>query len=273
MKLQYLGTAAYEGIPAFFCQCNTCTEARRRGGKDIRTRSQAILDDRLLIDFPADTYMHYINFDIKLRDIKACIITHSHSDHLYAEDLVARETPYCDLRGGEPLVVYGGRDAYDKMKAINNEPENWRPELVKPFEAFDADGYTVIPLNANHALNTSPYIYLIEKDDKVLFYSNDTGLYPEETWDFLKSYKKRINLVSFDCTKGSQKQDYPSHLSLPDCIEIREELCRMNLCDDNTKYVLTHFSHNGKDCLYDDMVKAAAKENFEVAYDGMVVEF
>lgn len=29
MKLQYLGTAAAEGIPALFCSCPVCTAARR----------------------------------------------------------------------------------------------------------------------------------------------------------------------------------------------------------------------------------------------------
>ena len=51
MKIQYLGTAAAEGIPAIFCDCKTCQKARKLGGKEIRTRSQAIIDDRLLIDF------------------------------------------------------------------------------------------------------------------------------------------------------------------------------------------------------------------------------
>ena len=38
MKLVFLGTAAAEAIPALWCGCNICREARRRGGKDIRRR-------------------------------------------------------------------------------------------------------------------------------------------------------------------------------------------------------------------------------------------
>ena len=48
MKLKYLGTAAAEGIPAMFCECNNCKEARRRGGRDLRTRSQALIDGKVL---------------------------------------------------------------------------------------------------------------------------------------------------------------------------------------------------------------------------------
>ena len=55
MKLQYFGTAAAEGWPALFCGCDACRRAREAGGRNIRTRSQALIDDKLLIDFPADT--------------------------------------------------------------------------------------------------------------------------------------------------------------------------------------------------------------------------
>ena len=58
MELKYLGTAAAEAMPATFCRCKYCIEARRLGGKNIRTRSQSLIDGELLIDLPADTYFH-----------------------------------------------------------------------------------------------------------------------------------------------------------------------------------------------------------------------
>lgn len=61
MKLIYLGTAAFEGIPAIFCSCPICNEARILGKRNIRTRSQAIINDDLLIDFNPDTFTHFLN--------------------------------------------------------------------------------------------------------------------------------------------------------------------------------------------------------------------
>ena len=58
MKLTYLGTAAAEGWPAAFCNCDGCRAARRLGGRNIRTRSQALVDDALLLDFPCDAWLH-----------------------------------------------------------------------------------------------------------------------------------------------------------------------------------------------------------------------
>src|SRR5699024_7123072 len=50
MKLTYLGTAAAEGFPALFCNCPACREAARLGGRNIRTRSQALINRDLLLD-------------------------------------------------------------------------------------------------------------------------------------------------------------------------------------------------------------------------------
>lgn len=66
MQLQYLGTAAAEGFPGMFCSCAACERARKAGGKNIRTRSQAVIDDSLLIDFPADTYHHVLTHGLAL---------------------------------------------------------------------------------------------------------------------------------------------------------------------------------------------------------------
>ena len=61
MKLQYLGTAAAEGWPALFCACEACKKAEMLGGKNIRRRSGAILNDRVLIDFNADIFFAKIS--------------------------------------------------------------------------------------------------------------------------------------------------------------------------------------------------------------------
>ena len=35
-----------------FCRCELCEKARALGGKNIRTRSQALVNDDLLLDLP-----------------------------------------------------------------------------------------------------------------------------------------------------------------------------------------------------------------------------
>ena len=78
MRFQYLGTAAAEGWPGVFCRCAVCEEARALGGRHIRTRSQAMINDDLLLDFPGDTYMHALHYGLDLAKIQYLFVTHCH---------------------------------------------------------------------------------------------------------------------------------------------------------------------------------------------------
>lgn len=110
MKIKYLGTAAAEGVPAIFCRCEVCRKSKAAGGRNIRTRSQSIIDDRLLLDFCPDTFIHTLRDNIDLISIKSCFITHAHEDHLYPQDIQMR-LPECfaNFMSEEvtPLNFYG----------------------------------------------------------------------------------------------------------------------------------------------------------------------
>lgn len=277
MKLQYFGTGAFEGIPALFCDCEDCRQARIRGGKNIRSRSQAMIDDKLLIDFPADTYYHFLKYNIDMVNLKSCIITHSHSDHFYPEDILARMKGFSNIQHNDALEVYLGKDGYDKMvemmKNENASTDDIKPILANAFVPFETQGYTVTALKANHSLDTSPYVYLIEKDRKTLLYSHDSDDYPEDTWEYLKNIKgKKIDLISFDCTNGDGENTYVGHMGIPACIKARNKMIDIGVVGKNTRYILNHFSHNGRYALYDDIIQSAKQHGFETAYDGMIVE-
>ena len=78
MKIKFLGTAAYESVPALFCECDVCRKSEKMGGRNIRSRSQALINDDLLLDFPPDTVWHYHMHGIDFGKISDCLITHSH---------------------------------------------------------------------------------------------------------------------------------------------------------------------------------------------------
>ncbi|MBQ6529093.1 MAG: hypothetical protein IJI38_11265 [Clostridia bacterium] len=170
MKLQYYGTAAAEGWPGLFCKCQVCQEARRRGGKNIRTRAQACIDDRLLLDFGPDTYLHTIYGNLKLEQIHSCLITHSHEDHLCISEIGYRAHGYAGQVIPERFMFYGSRtvcDILDHMPSWENDPERIGFQPVDPYQTFEVEGYQVTPLIASHALDDTPpmicYIYAIEK--------------------------------------------------------------------------------------------------------------
>lgn len=277
MKLKYLGTAAAEGFPALFCQCPNCKKAPLLGGRNIRTRSQALLDDKLLIDFPPDTFLHQLYGGLRTDNIRSCIVTHAHSDHLYAPDLEMRKVNFAILDDETvPFTMYATRAGYDKIRSTLTDcrvqPERVQAVQITPGVRFEAEGFTILPLQAKHSPKTDPVVFVIEKDGISLGYFHDTSILPEESWQQLSQLTHPMKLISLDCTEGTLAEDSLGHMNLSQCIQTRDRLLAIKAADENTIFVLNHFSHNGCNTLYDDLVPIAEKEGFIVSYDGMTAE-
>jgi phosphoribosyl 1,2-cyclic phosphate phosphodiesterase len=273
MKIKYLGTAAAEGWPGLFCACDHCRRARLAGGRNIRTRSQAVIDDQLLIDFPPDTYLHVLQHGLDLTTVTHCLITHDHSDHLYPADLTMRSGAFAHRQTKDSLTIYATTPACEKIRPVL---DNYRDEnspaacqLIRPFEPFMAGSYHVVPLKADHAPECEPVIFLISRNGRTILYGNDTGYFPEETWQYLMETAIHLDLVSLDCT--ALELDWrQGHMGLKACLEVKNRLLDNKLADDQTSFVITHFSHNGG-LIHDELIPVAAKMDFSVAYDGLVM--
>lgn len=273
MKIKFLGTAAAEAFPALFCDCEQCRKARELGGKNIRTRSQTLIDDELFIDYPCDTYYHAITHNINLLNIKSVLITHIHDDHFYPNDLnwMARgfSCPPLDWHG---ITVYGSRDIEKPLADIAANSQGYlRCESKSVFEPFEVGNYVVTALKATHGTE-NPYIYVIEKENKILFYAQDTGLLPEETWEYLKDSGFYFDAVVMDCTAGTTDIAYSAHMGLPRNIKTRDTLFEYGLVGKNTKFILNHFSHNGGDAVYDDFSPIAEENGFIASFEGLEIE-
>ena len=275
MKLKYLGTGAAEGIPGMFCNCRVCRNALKIRGKEIKTRSQALLDDKLLIDFPADTYMHILNHGLDLRNIHNVIITHSHADHFYPNDFWCRFEGIAYDIVEEPLNIYVTEAGYNEaLRQLAEDMDETRVKFHKiaPFEPFDVEDYHIIPLAADHDSSSNPVIYIIEKGGKSLLYAHDTGIFPDSTWDYLEKYNKKFELISLDCTGMAQKNWIRSHLCLNTDKEVYDRLTEIGVCDKNTIVYVNHFSHNGM-LTHKELVVEAEKYGFLVTYDSLEVVF
>ena len=280
MKLQYLGTAAAEGWPALFCDCDSCRRARTAGGRNIRTRSQAMLDDRLLIDLPADTYHHLLTNNIDISFIENLIITHAHEDHWYPWEVLYRSNSFASYQHPEslkPLTVWGTSGIRADMEAKLamrrlGELDRVRYQEVHPFKCYSIDNYTVTPLPANHDPKVAPVIYQITDGERTMLYGNDTGIPSELVWDYWARNPVHFDLVSLDCTAITQKGWRDEHMSLDTNEEMLERLRSLGCVDDNTIVVVHHFSHNGGP-IHDELCEIVADKGWLVSYDGMVVEF
>lgn len=273
MKIAYLGTGAAEGIPAIFCSCPYCSGVRLRGGKEIRSRSQILIDGELSVEFPPDAFYHAAA-GARLNEIKYVLVTHSHMDHFYAHDFI--------LHGYKYAYGAGRLDIYGNAEVLKVFEECTRRELradvgqtvalheVKAFEPVFFGKWRVTPLPARHS-SESPLTYCLEKDGKRILHLTDTGYPPEENFEFLqKAGGKPFDLITFDCTflfgTGSDR-----HMTIEENEKIRTRLTRLGLTDGNTRCVITHFSHNAEPTA-EKLRRAEREYGVIAAYDGMTLE-
>ena len=270
MKLTYLGTAAAEGWPAVFCECENCRRARALGGKNVRTRSQALVDGELLIDFPADTYWHSLNFGVNLSEITDVLVTHTHADHFSPYDLQYKGGVYSGELPQKKMTFHGnaevGRLLSDKLGLIS---ENVGYEFLDLFTPARIGAFTVTALRANHKFDENAYVYLISRDGKSLLYLHDTGYLCPQTIEYLESLGKSCDLVSIDCTHV-RRHSFKRHLGLYEAFALSRVLEARGIIRPDTVRVVNHFSHNGG-WDHDTLCREAGKLGFAASYDGMTV--
>jgi phosphoribosyl 1,2-cyclic phosphate phosphodiesterase len=276
MRLTYLGTGASEGFPALFCKCEACQRAQRAGGKNIKRRSCAMIEERVLIDLSPDLYMQKLAFNLDLSRVESLIVTHSHEDHFDVFSLMLRgKKSYCKI---DPeirdikLQVYGN-EAVEQVfyQGVNHKLggslEMLNFNTVTEFVPFVASGLKFTPLLANHKKDEKCLIYLIEDNKKRILYANDTDAVAEINYTKIKGLK--LDVVSMDCARGRYPGD--GHMGLTENRLMRQALAANGCVHSGTRFFLTHISHMC-DQIHDELAAEAAKFEFELAYDGMIVE-
>ncbi len=284
MKIRFLGTGAAEGVPALFCQCETCQEVRRRGEKEFHTRAQYLIDGVLGIEFPPDAYYHSLRFGVDFSAVKHLIITHSHMDHFYAHDFVLRGYKY--TKTPTPLTVYGNAEVLKVFQeCTRRELKSEVATLLRlvevqaftPFICGENGEYTVTPLPAQHSQTEEAFVYLIEKENEAYLHLTDTGRLPYETLAYLQTYfadrERKLEFVTFDCTFLERTAGNISrHMGIEDNRAMQEELLRRGVADGHTRYAITHYSHNNNP-LSENLERLASVYGYIPAFDGMEVEF
>jgi len=274
MEFRYLGTGAAECWPALFCSCDNCKRAMAAGGRNIRSRSQSLVNGDLLIDLPPDTYLHVVQHGLDLTKVKHILFTHGHEDHFYLYDLHRTYPPYAhgELGGHiEKINIYGNKRIVGHAEQFDNYADILEFSEVRAFETFTAGEYEITPLAADHDFSQDCFIYIIEQGRNKMLYANDTGYFPEETWDYLQKNTggKKFGFVSLDTTYG-MLDSRRGHMGISAANEVKLRLVEMGAADTGTVFCFNHFSHNGEK-TYDELVPIAGEMGFLVSYDGMGV--
>lgn len=276
MKIQILGSGGGEGYPALFCGCAHCNLARKAKGKSLRSLSQTLIDDKLLIDLPPDTHMHFMQNGVNFGEIEHVLVTHVHDDHYCPNLFSTRGTDFAPVLGCEKLHVYGNADVerlfngYYKLFPIRNEiRKNIVFHTLQPFESVNIGGYKVTPLKANHAPEQVALNYIIDDGKTSLLYLLDSGYPAPETLRFIADYPHKFSYVIADGTMGVNY--YVHHMNFAQNKQLKEELLKLGVADENTKFIVDHITHNHAG-LHEEVEEYFSRSGITVAYDGMVIE-
>ena len=278
MEILYLGTAAAEGYPGLFCNCPSCAYARKNLARELRTRSQVLIDGTLLVDLPPDTYLHALRSGADFSAVDTVLVTHSHMDHFYPQELLNRGYKYASAMTSPHIAVYGNttvREVFEEglSRELRKETADTIAFFtVRPYEKFTAGKYTVLSLPAVHTKEEESLLYAVSDGERTILYLNDTGDVTDACCAFLADNGVRASLVSLDCTLADRESSSTSgrHMGLKKNAAVRRKLQEYGLVLPDTVYTVTHFSHNS-DPRRDRMERIAGEFGFVAAHDGLRV--
>lgn len=245
----FMGTGAGCGVPAFFCGCPACEEARhdpraRRGDCGVMVRG----GKTVLIDTPPDIRHQLLRENV--RTIDELLYTHAHFDHVgglgeleYLVQLVKKQA----------LPTYG---SVETLASASAEFHYMTPCLdmreLAPYATLELDGarYTALPVT--HAPGT--YGYLIETEETRLFYASDTGKLPVQTAERVRG----VDIMAMDATFWKRNWSPEAHHSVQETIE-------EGLSLDVGMLYLTHLAMH-----YDEPITLAQLEAYLAPYGGRV---
>jgi len=278
MKIKILGSSGGESYPANFCGCDHCQAARLAGGKSIRTLSQTLINDDLLIDLPCDTPAHARAYGLNLGDIPNILITHVHYDHFQPTLLADRGHVYAHNLKCPVLTLHGSEEvksvfeAVEKIYPINPTiRQNIINSVFSPFEKKSVGNYTVTALPAKHGTK-APLNYIISDGRATLLYLHDTGYPTEQILSFLVKEKIRADAVFMDATMGVMEiDDSRGHMSFEQDKRLKNELIDRGIATEKTVFVANHITHNKAE-THEKIEEIFEGTGILVSYDGMVVE-
>lgn len=267
-RLLICGSAAAEAVPGLFCACPLCLKALKDGGKDVRSRTAYQLGDAIRVDCGPDMFYHAVKYGLRYDFLRELIITHNHRDHFYPEDLGNRRKGMSQLPEGCDMRVISSAVVLEELKKkINIEACRMTVAPVEHGSSFMLHGgVELTAFRANHGAPDALF-YAFRTKEYSLLIANDTGWFPDESWDLLKKFS--FDAVIADCC--FMHVDHGSgHMGGDTFIKVFEELRKMGSLKENARLIANHFSHNPNQ-THEQLCAWFNPKGVEVGFDGMEV--
>lgn len=261
VELLFLGTGA-ANWPRKYPPLN-----KKLARGEVRGMSSMLVNGHILIDCGPTVLDVMKRYDVNPAGITDILLTHTHSDHLH-EDSVLAIANSRDAGLGH-LKFWGDSEALKKV------PDSDRVKKcpVGVEQSFSVDGFKITGLESNHLVDGSKekcLIYLIEGSTRSALYATDGSWLLTSTWRYLG--EKRLDAVIWDATCGEGSGDYRvfSHNDLTMIRHMNKSLAKGKILKPDAKILLTHIAKHLHP-PHAELENRLLPEGLVPAYDGMSV--
>ncbi len=257
--LTFLGTGTSMGVPTLGCGCAVCTDARRPGSQNRRTRPSVLVaygGHNVLIDTGPDFHAQATRENLSCVD--AVLYTHGHADHVLGMDDLR---PLSFGKGGD-LPLYADPETADVLerifeytfRKIDRYPTSARVTLHRlsgaPGTAVELFGAKFLRVPVTHGRNTiSGYRF------GNTAYLTDLNDIPETSLALLEG----LDVLILDALR---REPHPSHAHVEKSIQLVEKIKPI-------RAFFTHISHD----LDHGATNAALPKSIGLAHDGQQLTF
>ncbi|MFW9848338.1 MAG: MBL fold metallo-hydrolase [Candidatus Thorarchaeota archaeon] len=272
-ELVFLGTGVSSGFPAWFCNCDMCTQTREDPTQWRSRSSIALLGNQTtIIDASPD-----ISFQLNREHISKVhnvLLTHWHQDHIHGLGYLGEAIMLLGLGSINLYLPEGDVQYFNRQMHYVENYFDLHP--ITQGKNFQVDGTTFEPVKTRHTPSSTGYIV---NAGKRFAYFLDTGYPPQETIERLKGIDLLIVEATLDFVEGeAAKRAFAGHMSLESALKLWREI-------DCPECILTHFScHGVKGNIGENPIvqsfsqteRLEYEENnpgLTLAYDGMRVSF
>ena len=250
MKLTFLGSGCWQGIPAPFGD-DQISQQVEWNSKDFRFRTSLHIETEngksIIVEATPDIRLQSWKFGLKKPD--AILVSHWHWDHMFGLldlDWMAEKSQ---------LLVYGNsvsKEWYDeRMGHINVDFI-----MFESYQPFEIDNVKITPIAVDHVDKTDGFLFEDMKSGKKIAYLSDIHGLPQKTAELIDG----IDVVITDATYlESDIDDDPTHLQKDQFEPFLQSLNAKEI-------ILTHIgSHQG--LSHKDLEERFPQ--YTIAFDGM----
>lgn len=202
-----------------------------------------MVDDDLLIDFSPDFFSNSIKFGIDGNKIETLLITHSHSDHFYVDDIV---NSMLSSKNRKKIDIYSNEIVIDRLKKeidSANLGENFGLHCVESYRTFHVGRRKITAFNAVHMPDERALLYFIEDGNRGYLHLYDTGEVKNEIAEWMQKKRKSggYSGQSIAPSVRSRKVFRTYEFETGGGMEC-EKLKKRGIIKDNAKIFATHFA-------------------------------